>query len=82
MKELSKDLLTGYLDELAAFETNGNPFVILYLNAQADRHRRDNFEPFVRKELARRAKTFAEGSSELYDSRWILKSSQFLIIRF
>lgn len=65
MKNLSHDLLKRELDDLAAFEPNGNPFVSLYLNAQADRHGRDNFEPFVRKELARRAKTFAEGSSEL-----------------
>lgn len=65
MKELSNDLLTGHLDELAAFEPNGfAPFVSLYLNTQADHHGRDNFEPFVRKEFSNRARTFAEGSPE------------------
>lgn len=64
MKNLSNDKLALYLDELAAFEPNGFPFTSLYLNAQADRHGRDNFAPFIRKELASRAKTFAEGSRE------------------
>lgn len=64
MKNLTKELLKRHLDELAAFEPNGFPFTSLYLNAQADRHGRDNFEPFVRKELSSRAKTFAEGSRE------------------
>ncbi len=65
MKNLSHDLLKKNLDELAAFEPNGFPFISLYLNAQADQHGRDNFEVFVRKELAGRARTFAEGSREL-----------------
>ena len=64
MKELSKDLLTEHLEELAAFEPNENPFISLYLNAQADQHGRDNFEPFVRKEFSNRAKTFADDSPE------------------
>jgi peptide subunit release factor 1 (eRF1) len=64
MKELSNDSLMRDLDELAAFEPNGFPFVSLYLNAQADQHGRDNFEPFVRKEFNNRARTFAEDSPE------------------
>lgn len=64
MKNLSNDLITEYLNELAVFEPDGNPFVSLYLNAQADRHGRDNFEPFVRKEFSNRARTFAEDSPE------------------
>jgi peptide subunit release factor 1 (eRF1) len=64
MKELSNHLLTKDLDELAAFEPNGFPFVSLYLNMQADHHGRDNFEPFVRKEFASRAKTFPVDSVE------------------
>lgn len=64
MKDLSNDLLTGHLDELAAFEPNGFPFVSLYLNTQADGHGRDNFESFVRKEFSNRAKTFPVDSVE------------------
>lgn len=64
MKHLSNDLMAENLDELTSFEPNGFPFVSLYLNTQADQHGRDNFEPFVRKELASRARTFAEGSRE------------------
>ena len=64
MKELSKDLLTKDLDELAAFEPNGFPFISLYLNTQADHHGRDNFKPFVRKEFSSRAKTFPVDSVE------------------
>ena len=62
MKELSNDSLTEHLDELAAFEPNGFPFVSLYLNTQADGHGRDDFDRFVRKEFNSRAKTFVEDS--------------------
>ncbi|HEY8560383.1 MAG TPA: Vms1/Ankzf1 family peptidyl-tRNA hydrolase [Pyrinomonadaceae bacterium] len=64
MKELSKDLLLRQMDELTAFEPNGMPFISLYLNAQADQHGRDNFEPFLRREFSGRARTFAEDSPE------------------
>ena len=64
MKNLTNEKLARHLDDLAAFEPNGFPFISLYLNAQADQHGRDNFVPFVRKELNSRAKTFAEGSRE------------------
>lgn len=64
MKNLSNEKLAQHLDELAGFEPNGFPFTSLYLNAQADRHGREMSAPFVRKELASRAKTFAEGSRE------------------
>lgn len=57
--------LAQHLDELAAFEPNGSPFISLYLNAEADQHGRDNFEPFVRKEFKARAKAFAPDSLEL-----------------
>jgi peptide subunit release factor 1 (eRF1) len=39
------------LDLLAAFEPTALPVVSLYLNTQSDKHGRDNFAPFVRKEL-------------------------------
>lgn len=57
-------LLSKKLVELAAFEPNGFPFISLYLNTQANRHGRDEFERFVRKELSNHAKTLAPGSLE------------------
>jgi peptide chain release factor subunit 1 len=65
MKEITDVTLMGQLDELAAFEPNGFPFISLYLNMQPDQHGRDNFESFVRKELNSRAKSFAPDSLEL-----------------
>lgn len=64
MKNLSNDLIAEHLEELTQLEPNGFPFISLYLNTQPNQHGRDNFEPFVRKELAARARTFADGSRE------------------
>ncbi len=64
MNESMNNILRRQLDELAAFVPNGLPFTTLYLNTQADQHGRDNYAPFVRKELARRAKTFSPDSNE------------------
>ncbi len=52
------------LKELAALEPNGFPFISLYLNTQANRHGRDEFEGFVRKELSHHAKNILAGSPE------------------
>ncbi|MEP6947326.1 MAG: Vms1/Ankzf1 family peptidyl-tRNA hydrolase [Acidobacteriota bacterium] len=57
-------LLSKQLEQLAAFEPNGFPFTSLYLNTQANRHGRDEFERFVRKELSNHAKTLVPGSIE------------------
>lgn len=65
MKETTDVMLMDHLDELAAFEPNGFPFISLYLNMQPDQHGRDNFESFVRKEFNARAKSFAPESLEL-----------------
>lgn len=65
MKETPELLLTNQLDELAAFEPAGYPFISLYLNLQPDQHGRDNFESFVRKEFSAQAKSFAPDSPEL-----------------
>lgn len=56
--------LSDYLDQLSAFEPTPLPVISLYLNAQADQHGRDNFEPFVRKEFAAVARTFESRSPE------------------
>lgn len=58
-------MLMNYLDELAAFEPTGYPFISLYLNLQSDQHGRDNFESFVRKEFKAKAKSLPPESLEL-----------------
>jgi peptide chain release factor subunit 1 len=52
------------LDRLASFEAGPVPVVSLYLNTQAGQHGRDQFKPFVRKELGERIKTFPASSPE------------------
>jgi peptide chain release factor subunit 1 len=52
------DQLASQLDRLAAIEGSPFPVVSLYLNLQPDQHGRDNFEPFLRKELASRVRTY------------------------
>lgn len=64
MNELTDVTLTHHLDELAAFEPNGFPVVSLYLDTRPDQHGRDNFDSFVRKEFAARARSFAPDSFE------------------
>jgi peptide subunit release factor 1 (eRF1) len=52
------------LERLIEFEPTTLPVISLYLNTQADKHGRDDFEQFVRKEFNARAKTFASGTPE------------------
>lgn len=65
MTEVTQTTLKDDLDELAAFEPNGFPFISLYLNLQPDQHGRDQYMPFVRKEFTERAKSFPKNSLEL-----------------
>lgn len=65
MTVVTQTTLLDDLDELAAFEPNGFPFISLYLNLQPDQHGRDHFLPFVRKEFTERAKSFPKNSLEL-----------------
>jgi peptide chain release factor subunit 1 len=58
------DQLSAQLDRLAAFEPGPFPVISLYLNLQADNRGRDRFEPFLRKELADRVRTFAARAPE------------------
>jgi len=51
--------LNETLDRLAAFEPTDLPVISLYLNTQADRRGRANFDSFVRKELKAKARTFS-----------------------
>jgi peptide chain release factor subunit 1 len=56
------DTLAAQLDRVAAFDSGPYPVVSLYLNLQPDQHGRDNFDPFLRKALAERIRTYgAEG---------------------
>lgn len=56
--------LGGKLRELALFPPTTMPVLSLYLNTQPDQHGRDNFSPFVRKELKARAGTYPPDSPE------------------
>jgi peptide subunit release factor 1 (eRF1) len=58
------DELTAQLDKLALFDPGPFPVISLYLNAQPNEHGRDNFEPFLRKELAERIRTYGAGGPE------------------
>src|SRR3954453_23963763 len=56
--------LRDKLRELALFPPTTMPVLSVYLNTQPDQHGRDNFLPFLRKELKARAKTYAPRSAE------------------
>jgi peptide chain release factor subunit 1 len=58
------DALAAQLDRLAAFEPGPFPVVSVYLNAQPDQHGRDNFDPFLRRELPDRIKTYPADGPE------------------
>src|SRR5438067_11432118 len=56
------DQLTAQLDRLAAFNPGPFPVISLYLNLQPNEFGRDHVEPFLRKELTARIRTYpAEG---------------------
>ncbi|HZS06434.1 MAG TPA: Vms1/Ankzf1 family peptidyl-tRNA hydrolase [Blastocatellia bacterium] len=57
-------LLDNLLDRLAAFESPEFPVISLYLNTQAGDRGRDQFQPFVRKELHERGQTYKPHSPE------------------
>jgi peptide chain release factor subunit 1 len=57
-------MLDALIDRLAAFEPTGFPVLSLYVDARPDEHGRERYDAFVRKELAARAKTYAERSPE------------------
>ncbi len=56
--------LSAQLDRLAALEPGPFPIISLYLNAQPDQHGRDNFEPFLRKELSDKVRTYPADGPE------------------
>jgi peptide chain release factor subunit 1 len=56
--------LTAQLDRLASFDPGPYPVISLYLNLQPDERGRDQFAPFLRKELLDRVRTFATSGPE------------------
>jgi peptide chain release factor subunit 1 len=50
---------TAQLDRLASYDPGPFPVISLYLNLQANERGRDQFAPFLRKELSERLRTFA-----------------------
>jgi peptide chain release factor subunit 1 len=50
--------LSAQLDRLASVDAGPFPVISLYLDLQPDEHGRDQFEPFLRKELAERVQTY------------------------
>jgi peptide subunit release factor 1 (eRF1) len=58
------DSLLATLDRLARFESQRYPVLSLYLDARPDSRGRDHYQPFVRKELAARQKTYPLRSPE------------------
>jgi peptide subunit release factor 1 (eRF1) len=62
--DASIDSIETILDRLARFEPSPLPVISLYLNLQADQHGKANYAPFLKKELAARARTYAASSPE------------------
>src|SRR3954451_11254804 len=60
----SIDQLTSQLDKLASFDSGPFPVLSLYLDLRPDDRGRDNFEPFLRKELADRIATYPASGPE------------------
>jgi peptide subunit release factor 1 (eRF1) len=58
------DQLSHQLDRLAQFDSGPFPVISLYLNMQPDQHGRDHFDPFLRKELAERLRTYPPNGPE------------------
>src|SRR5215813_9763600 len=52
------------LARLLDFEPVQAPVISLYLDARADQHGRENFLPFVRKQLSERERTYTAGAAE------------------
>ncbi len=60
----STDQLTAQLDRLTGVDTGPFPVLSLYLNLAPDQHGRDNFDVFLRSELAERLRTYPADSAE------------------
>src|SRR5262245_21547212 len=60
----ASDQLTAQLDRLAAFAPGPYPVISLYLNLQPNEIGRDQVEPFLRRELTSRIRTYPADGPE------------------
>ena len=60
----STDQLTAQLDRLASIDTGPFPVLSLYLNLQTNEHGREQFAPFLKKELSDRISTYPASGPE------------------
>ena len=60
----STDTTTSQLDRLASLDPGPFPVLSLYLNLQPNDRGRDQFDPFLRKELNERLRTYPRGGPE------------------
>jgi peptide subunit release factor 1 (eRF1) len=58
------DQLSAQLDRIAAADSGPFPVISLYLDLRPNEHGRDQFEPFLRKELAERVATYPASGPE------------------
>jgi peptide chain release factor subunit 1 len=58
------DHITAQLDRLAAVDTGPFPVISLYLDLRPNEHGRDEFDAFLRKELAERVATYPASAPE------------------
>ena len=58
------DQLTAQLDRLGSADTGPFPVVSLYLDLKPNERGRDQFEPFLKKELAERLRTYPASGPE------------------
>lgn len=56
--------IDDHLERLLAFEPGTLPVISLYLNTQSDKHGHDHYEPFLRKDLAGRVRTWPASTPE------------------
>jgi peptide chain release factor subunit 1 len=61
---MSNSSLETHLKALADFEPSALPVLSLYLDTRPNEHGRDQFQPWLRKELASRGRFFTAGSVE------------------
>src|SRR5439155_13540113 len=60
----STEQLASQLDRLAAFDSGAFPVVSVYLDLGPNQNGRDHFEPFLRKELNDRIRTYGADGPE------------------
>lgn len=62
--EAQRSVPEQVMERLLEFEAVSLPVISMYLDARVNEHGRDNFLPFVRKELTKRSKSYPQQSEE------------------